>query len=302
MIFSVQELSCGGKSTLSPTARNMGASLSPQPDVSGELNTEALTCIVERLESEIIDGSWIHISYEETDLEMMPFLVAQANKKYPELNLKFVMSVHELVSSIKETRMEGVESARFLVNMGSSGIHISVVDFRVMDGKTSVILFEPAACSAFGPALLALRTKAALEREQLPDCYFAMVELDIQRSSSECGIFSLALAKKLHLEFMNLVKIHEDNICERLCGEEPFLPSDKADRYLPVSFYKHTQGVQRLNEYVEANPAAGSSIVNKKNETLYERFDNNAVMLNDKKLSISAHKKRIAEYKSLLKP
>lgn len=41
---------------LSPTARNMGASLSP-PDVSGELNTEALTCIVERLESEIIDGS-----------------------------------------------------------------------------------------------------------------------------------------------------------------------------------------------------------------------------------------------------
>lgn len=28
---------------------------------------------------------------------------------------------------------------------------------------------------------------------------------------------------------MNLVKIHEDNICERLCGEEPFLPSDKAD-------------------------------------------------------------------------
>lgn len=95
--------------------------------------------------------------------------------------------------------MEGVESARFLVNMGSSGIHISVVDFRVMDGKTSVILFEPAACSAFGPALLALRTKAVLEREQLPDCYFAMVELDIQRSSSECGIFSLALAKKLRL-------------------------------------------------------------------------------------------------------
>lgn len=287
---------------LSPTARNMGGSLSPQPEVSGGLNTEALTCIVERLESEIIDGSWINISYEETDLEVMPFLVAQANKKYPELNLKFVMSVHELVSSIKETRMEGVESARFIVNMGSSGIHISVVDFRVMDGKTSVILFEPAACSAFGPALLALRTKAVLEREQLPDCYFAMVELDIQRSSSECGIFSLALAKKLHLESMNLVKIHEDNICERLCGEEPFLSSDKADRYLPVSFYKHTQGVQRLNEYVEANPAAGNSIVNKKNETLYERFDNNAVMLNDKKLSISAHKKRIDEYKSLLKP
>lgn len=95
--------------------------------------------------------------------------------------------------------MEGIESARFIVNMGSLDIHISVVDFRVMDGKTSVILFEPAACSAFGPGLLALRTKAVIEREQLSDCYFAMVELDIQRSSSECGIFSLALAKNFIL-------------------------------------------------------------------------------------------------------
>ncbi|HCL5269070.1 TPA: YopJ family type III secretion system effector serine/threonine acetyltransferase [Salmonella enterica] len=301
MLFSVQEISCGGKYMLSPTTCNMRGNQSPQPEVSEGLNTEALTCIIERLESEIVDGSWINNSYEKTDLEIMPFLVAQANKKYPELNLKFVMSVHELVSSIKETRMEGVESARFIVNMGSLGTHMSAVDFRVMDGKTSVILFEPATCSAFGPALLALRAKAAIEREQLSDCYFAMVELDIQRSSSECGIFSLALAKKLHLEFMNLVKIHEDNICERLCGEEPFLPSDKADRYLPVSFYKHTQGVQRLNEYVKTNPAAESSIVNKKNETLYERFNNNAVMLNDKKLSISPHKKRIAEYNSVLK-
>ncbi len=31
---------------LSPTARNMGASLSPQPDVSGELNTEALPVLL----------------------------------------------------------------------------------------------------------------------------------------------------------------------------------------------------------------------------------------------------------------
>ncbi len=37
------------------------------------------------------------------------------------------------------------------------------------------------------------------------------------------SIFSPALRQKiLHLEFMNLVKIHEDNICERLRGEEPF--------------------------------------------------------------------------------
>lgn len=285
---------------LSPV-RDLGSHPSPQQAVSAEIDVETLTCIIERLENDIIDGSWMNASYEETDLRVMPLLVAQANKKYPALNLEFVMSTPELVSAIKEARMGGSESARFIVNLGSGGIHFSVVDFRAVAGKTSVILFEPAECGAFGPALLALSTKAAIEREQMSDCYFAMVELDIQRSASECGIFSLALAKKCYLESANLAKIHEDNICDRLCGEESFLPYDKADRYLPASFYKHTQSIRRLNEYVKANPEAQSSVVNKKNETIYERFDNNAVMLNDKKLSISSHKKRIAEYQTLLK-
>ncbi len=63
-----------------------------------------------------------------------------------------------------------------------------------------MILFEPSwRVALFGPALLALRTKA-LEREQLPDCYFAMVELDIQRLFTN-AVFLAALAK-LHLEFM----------------------------------------------------------------------------------------------------
>ncbi|EHM2231583.1 YopJ family type III secretion system effector serine/threonine acetyltransferase [Salmonella bongori] len=285
---------------LSPV-RDLGSHPSPQQAVSAEIDVETLTCIIERLESDIIDGSWMNASYEETDLRVMPLLVAQANKKYPALNLEFVMSTPELVYAIKEARMGGGESARFIVNLGCGGIHFSVVDFRAVAGKTSVILFEPAECGAFGPALLALSTQAAIEREQMSDCYFAMVELDIQRSASECGIFSLALAKKCYLESANLAKIHEDNICDPLCGEESFLSYDKADRYLPASFYKHTQSIRRLNEYVKANPEAQSSVVNKKNETIYERFDNNAVMLNDKKLSISSHKKRVAEYQTLLK-
>lgn len=63
----------------------------------------------------------MNASYEETDLRVMPLLVAQANKKYPALNLEFVMSTPELVSAIKEARMGGSESARFIVNLGSGG-------------------------------------------------------------------------------------------------------------------------------------------------------------------------------------
>ncbi len=68
----------------------------------------------------------------------------------------------------------------------------------------------------------------------------------VERTFNEALLNVVFLARrspqKLQLEFMNLVKIHEDNICERLRGEEPFLPSDKADRYLPRGeFYKHTK-------------------------------------------------------------
>ncbi|WP_273760597.1 YopJ family acetyltransferase [Bartonella sp. ML70XJBT.G] len=35
--------------------------------------------------------------------------------------------------------------------------------------------------------MLGLRTEQAIQDCQLPDCHFSMVEMDIQRSSSECG-------------------------------------------------------------------------------------------------------------------
>lgn len=83
--------------------------------------------------------------------------------------------------------------------MGEGG-HYSVIDYKCISGKISLILFEPANFNSMGPTMLALRLKIAIQRSQLPDCYLSMVELDIQRSSSECGIFSLALAKKLYIE------------------------------------------------------------------------------------------------------
>ncbi|VFT03927.1 Virulence factor yopJ [Yersinia enterocolitica] len=73
--------------------------------------------------------------------------------------------------------------------------------------------------------MLAIRAKTAIERYQLPDCHFSMVEMDIQRSSSECGIFSLALAKKLYTERDNLLKIHEDNIKGILSDGEILYPT-----------------------------------------------------------------------------
>ncbi|GAA5110501.1 YopJ/AvrA family T3SS effector serine/threonine acetyltransferase [Bartonella jaculi] len=261
---------------------------------------EKLQDIITGLEKDIADGSWIKKDYAHIDLKLMPALIEQANLKYPRLDLKFATSSEELCLSIKEAIDNGVQSCRHIVNMKEKGMHFAVIDHRTIENKTSLIFFESATLKSMNPAMLALRTQMSI-KSQLPDCRFSIVEMDIQRSSSECGIFSLALAKKLHTEAGKLTRMHKDNIDGVLCQSDAPLPSDKLDAYLPVSFFKHTQSRRRLEQYVKSHPGAENEKVNKKDKTLAERFDKNLVTTEEEKtVSVSAHRKRVKEYKSLL--
>ncbi|MBV8044681.1 YopJ/AvrA family T3SS effector serine/threonine acetyltransferase [Pluralibacter sp.] len=282
-----------------PEVRNNYHVNLPQKDLP--FNADSLLNTINRLEKDISDGHWLNACYAKTDLKLMPAMVEQANQKNPGLNLTFVTNPNELAISIKNILPE-YKSARFIVNMGERGIHFAVVDCRFIDNKSSVILFEPANCNAIGPALLAVGASTAIEREHIPDCHFLMAEMDIQRSSSECGIFSLALAKKTYSEFDKLDRIHNDNINGKIAVDNfNLITSEIADTYLPVTFYKHSQGEGRIRRYINANPEAEHDAVNKKNEKITERFESNSVMLGDKLRSVSAHKKRIIEYTSVLK-
>ncbi|WP_208433533.1 YopJ/AvrA family T3SS effector serine/threonine acetyltransferase [Bartonella taylorii] len=256
--------------------------------------------IIVNLEKDIADGSWISAYYADIDLRMMPNLVKQANHKYPEMNLKLAMNPEDLSLLIKGAIDNGVQSSRYIVNTGTSRIHFAAIDHQTVDNKTSLILLEPTTFNNMSAALLGLRTRQAIEDCQLPHCHFSMAELDIQRSSSECGILSLALAKKLYLESEKLTKMHKDNIDGILCEPDTPLSSKKLDTYLPASFYKHTQGRKRLKEYMELNPETENTKVNKKDETLRERFDKNLVTTEEKTISVSPHRKRVTEYKSLM--
>ncbi|WP_273782793.1 YopJ/AvrA family T3SS effector serine/threonine acetyltransferase [Bartonella sp. ML69XJBT] len=261
---------------------------------------EELKGIIAGLEADISSGRWMKAYYADTDLRMMPALVEQANRKYPQMHLKLAMTPEDLSLSLKETIDAGIHTSRHIVNSGSSRIHFAVLDHRTIENKTSLILYEPTAFQHKSAAMLGLRTEQAIQDCQLPDYHFSMVEMDIQRSSSECGMFSLALAKKLYRESEKLTRIHQDNISGVLCEENAPLPSEKLDKYLPASFYKHTQGRTRLGEYLKSNPGAEHEKVNKKDETLVERFDKNLVEAEGKTVSVSSHKKRISEYKSAL--
>ncbi|PIT70448.1 YopJ/AvrA family T3SS effector serine/threonine acetyltransferase [Bartonella tribocorum] len=263
---------------------------------------ETLENIIAHLENDITNGDWTNTLYGKVDLKMMPALVEQANRKYPQMKLEFSKTPEKIPTLIKNTIDEGIKSSRIIINLGNDNIHFAVVDHKTINHQTSLILFEPVAFKHMPPAVLAMRAKIALEESQLPNYHFSMVEMDIQRSASECGIFSLALAKKLYCESNKLNKLHKANIDGALCkSDDLFLSPDQLDNYLPVTFYKHVQSINRLNKYIESNPRAKKEIINKKNENIYERFDKNSFLIDNKNMSVSSHKKRIREYQSLIR-
>ncbi|WP_375676242.1 MULTISPECIES: YopJ/AvrA family T3SS effector serine/threonine acetyltransferase [unclassified Bartonella] len=263
-------------------------------------NREELKSIIARLEDDISTGRWFTTNYASTDLKLMPALVEQANRKYPEMRLQLAASSHDFALALKEKLENGVQSSRFIIHTKDRGIHFALIDHQTIEDKTSVIFFEPTTFNNMKPAVLALRTQLALKAHNLPNCSFAMAEMDIQRSSSECGMFCLALAKKLHLESDKLARLHKDNIKGVLCEPDTPLPAEKLDPYLPTTFYKHTQGRRRLEHYLTANPDAEHEKVNKKGETLTERFERNLSSTETKTVSVSQHRKRATEYKSLM--
>ncbi|WP_212112420.1 YopJ/AvrA family T3SS effector serine/threonine acetyltransferase [Bartonella queenslandensis] len=263
-------------------------------------NRAELKDIIAGLEQHNADGSWIKNYYDILDLYMMPALVDQANRKYPEMNLKLTSPPNGFALALKDTLENGIKSSRFIVNAQDRGIHFAVVDHQTIGDQISLIFFESTSLRDTLPALLALRTRQALGYYPFPPIHFAMVEMDIQRSSSECGMFSLGLAKKLYLESQKLERLHKDNVKGVLCEPDMPLPAEKLDPYIPARLYKHLQGRRRLMEYLQSNPDAEHEKVNKKGETLVERFEKNLVKTETKMASVSQHRKRATEYKSLM--
>lgn len=271
------------------------------PERSLPFSREELKNIIASLERDLDDGSWPRGKhhYADMDSRLMPALIDKANQKYPELNLKFITTSDELVSSVKEAIAKGAESSRYIVGTKDRGIHFSVIDHRNVGGQASLIAFDPSTLGHDVSALLAMRIQIAVH-EKLPECFFSKVEMDIQRSPYECGILCLALAKKLHTGAHSVTKMHEDNVNGLLCKPEEALSHEKLDSCLPADFYKHAQSRRRLDKYLKSNPEAAKQVVNKKGETLEERFKKNLAEVDGRAVSTSPHRKRIREYKSLM--
>ncbi|MNJ34525.1 Effector protein YopJ [compost metagenome] len=236
---------------------------------------------------------WHTVQFGHHDARLMPGLIEYANQSTPGLNLMRALSPHVAVGLIQDSLVDGIDSGRIIVNMGSQRFHWSALDFRVLNDKISIISFESASSKYIGPAALdADLSDQFAERMQGRNYSFHTIFMDIQRSPSGCGIFSLVTAKKLHQHHDEVTRLHELNI------EGKIQTTDK-DTLLPPELMKHTQSKTRLAEYIDNHPGADLEEINKKNQTLMDRQKSYAKTTDEKVMITSIHEKRLNLYEKL---
>lgn len=277
---------------------NSSNSSSAYNDAS-DISMSTLNKYIDEIEKSLDNNTWMDLQLSVTDREMMPYLVALANKRKPGLNLIYLDSPYELSSHLMSFSPNDYHSHKYIICTGDDKVHTGILDARFIDDKLSMILFEPTSLNFTAPALLALRINSALGRD-LPDVKKPFVlQMDIQRSDYECGMFSLALAKKMHKNNECILKLHHEIAAKKI--EKFTLAECKeiADKFLPVSFYKHTQGLKRMSEYLEAKPESIHHPINSKQKKIMEHIKNSYTNINGKLISKSIHLKRLTEYKTL---
>jgi len=261
------------------------------------------TDIVSMLENDINERTMIdnNIFYARTDFNIMSLLVEQANKKHPGLNLQFLSDCSDIEKAVATLLATDAKSARFIVNAFDCdtrfGIHFAAFDCRKVGDKLSVVMLEPALSSINGMAI-GIITMRIFNQDQFKDsCKFTTLQMDIQKSSTECAMFSLSFAKNAFLDATALDALHNDNASgkvDEVLGGEQIYP------YLPASFYKHCQIEESIKNYLDNNPEMKEYVVNSKGERLLEKFTNNIIEVNNKPFSLSCWNKRLTEYRGLL--
>ena len=233
------------------------------------------------------------------DDNVMPDLIALANKKRPGLNAHLVIGVDGFVEKTLDLLTRGARSFR-IVARSVDLIHFVAFDVDNDGSRISIIAIEPVWITAVGSNSLAPMCAIAL-RAKLPDVEFLIVDGKMQHSGGECGMFSLFLAKMMFKAADDLKLLREDAALPRFYQSRTPVSSD----VLPPRLMKHAQPRSRVEEYLSKNENRAGDVVNKRGEALEPRFmrhwgEWNTYEAGPIWFSRSIELKRVREYQALL--
>lgn len=200
----------------------------------------------------------------ERDFKLMPAFIARANEKDKNLNAYFVRNgINELTDTLAHLTSKRVRSARFVVNLKDQDEHVqyhfAAFDYRATrGGKASLIgvdsaigvgpdITMPSLRANYGATIM-LDQLATTLRTRFPETAVIFMETNIQKSTTDCGMFSLAFVKKMSQEKSAFDKLHQKNIAGQL-GEDIRMDPDAAYKLLPPSFLKHAHARSTLASF-----------------------------------------------------
>lgn len=79
------------------------------------------------------------------------------------MNFNFVIFLLDFLIEIKNVIENGVGFFCFIINMGEDGIYFSVIDYKYINGKIFLILFELVNFNSMGLVMLVIRVKMVIE-------------------------------------------------------------------------------------------------------------------------------------------
>ena len=267
------------------------------------INTERLESYIGKIDESLGKTQISSRLSSATDLHFMPSLIQMVNTKKKGINAHFANDPNEFVEIVNNLIENQILNAKIIVNLEFSRIHFIAFDVCIKEGNISLIGFESATLVSLGASMLAFQCHVLLSK--IPKLVLAIIEMDLQRSNGECGIFSLAMIKTMHKEQKQMEILHERNIKKDLpITMGIIIPIDNANKLLPPSFMKHSQSMRRLKRYLKAYDGAEHTVINKKGETLLVRQQRffGQIQVNEKTISqsYSIETKRQKEMVNLL--
>ena len=265
------------------------------------IDTKEITKQIEKIEQSIDQKSFYKENFSQLDERIMPFLVNMANRKKEGLKLSYKNTPEDFLEKVKNKENQ---NNTYIVRIGDNAAHCAVIDVKTINGKPSILLFEPANIDSDSSGLLAFRIKFELASINISN-QFCVIELDIQKSHYDCAIFNLAIAKKIHKHEDAIRSLHKFIVDNEISNPqfEGCIKKNITDKFLPADFYKHTQGKNRIQEYLTTNPENTNHILNKKNENIIDIMNSRFIEVNEdgntKSISKSIHVKRLTELKNL---
>ncbi|EGY28958.1 YopJ/P [Candidatus Regiella insecticola 5.15] len=264
-----------------------------------------------------------------TDTPFLPDIITDQNLKKPGLNATFCDSTEFFATELAKLVAQKNPSARFVVKTNSLARHYCAFDYRLINGKVSVIGVESTSfmpvsikgalnptivnLNRYSAQLLLINAKESLKKA-VGEHTFIMLPINIQNSPHGCGIFCVSFISKMFKEKKIFDALHEKNIAGLLPStgfqsdglQYDYIVPEVARTLLPLSFLKHIQSPNSLAECITLiGGDAGTASVNKQNQTLVARQKCHLIVMTDIKnreiaYSNSIDKKRRDYYKALV--